>query len=63
MQKKDLGQNAPRLSYKLGEAADLTGLSQASIRRAIKRGLLKPCRVFRHVLIPADQLRDLINRN
>jgi excisionase family DNA binding protein len=62
MQKQKPGLNAPRLSFKISEAADLTGLSQASIRRAIERGLLRPCRAFRHVLIPADQLRELINR-
>lgn len=49
-----------RLAYKINECADLTGLSQASIRRAIKRGLLKPCRAFRHPLIPAEQLRRLV---
>ena len=51
----------PRVSYKIAEAAKIVGVSQATIRRAIQRGLLKPCRVFRHPLIPAEQLTKLVN--
>jgi hypothetical protein len=43
-----------------GQTCHPTGLSQASIRRAIKRGLLKPCRAFRHPLIPAEELQALL---
>jgi len=50
----------PRLSYKINEAAKILGVSPITIRRAIHRGLLKPCRAFRHPLIPAEQLRKLI---
>jgi len=50
----------PRLSYKINEAAKILGVSPITIRRAISRGLLKPCRAFRHPLIPADQLKKLI---
>jgi excisionase family DNA binding protein len=50
----------PRLSYKINEAAKILGVSPITIRRAISRGLLKPCRAFRHPLIPAEQLRKLI---
>ena len=32
------------------------GVSEISLRRAIKRGLLKPCRGFRHILIPIAEL-------
>jgi excisionase family DNA binding protein len=53
----------PRLSYKINEAAKLLGVSPITIRRAISRGLLKPCRAFRHPLIPAEQLRKLIERD
>jgi excisionase family DNA binding protein len=52
----------PRLSYKIKEAAQILGVSPITIRRAISRGLLKPCRVFRHPLIPAEQLKKLITR-
>lgn len=51
----------PRMSVKIKEAAQIAGVSQATIRRAIERGLLKPCRAFRHPLIPIDQLNELIN--
>ena len=50
----------PRISYKIGEAAKIVGVSPITIRRAIARGLLKPCRAFRHPLIPAEQLERLV---
>ena len=50
----------PRISYKINEAAKIIGVSPITIRRAIERGLLKPCRAFRHPLIPAGQLEKLI---
>jgi hypothetical protein len=50
----------PRISYKIREAAQICGVSPITIRRAIDRGLLKPCRSFRHPLIPADQLEKMI---
>jgi hypothetical protein len=50
----------PRISYKISEAAKIIGVSPITIRRAIARGLLKPCRAFRHPLIPADQLRRMV---
>jgi excisionase family DNA binding protein len=54
------GSSLPRLSYKINEAAKILGVSPVTIRRAISRGLLKPCRAFRHPLIPAGQLKKLI---
>lgn len=57
----DIPNPAGRLSYKIPEAAKLLGVSTLTIRKAIDRGLLKPCRAFRHVLIPADQLNKLLN--
>lgn len=53
---------APRLSYKIKEAAQILGVSPVTVRRAIDRGLLKPCRAFRHTLISAEQLKKFINR-
>src|ERR1700678_4058804 len=49
----------PGLSYKINEAAKILGVSPITIRRAISRGLLKPCRAFRHPLISAEQLKKL----
>ena len=50
----------PRIGYKIKEAAQICGVSPITIRRAIDRGLLKPCRAFRHPLIPRDQLEKMI---
>lgn len=49
-----------RLTLKIKEAAQLLGVSSASVRRLIQRGQLKPLRHLRHVLIPVHQLRELI---
>ena len=57
---REAEKSLPRLSYKIGEAAKILGVSNITVRRAIDRGLLKPCRAFRHPLIPADQLEKLI---
>ena len=53
-------QALPRLAYKIAEAAVVLGVSQITIRRAITRGLLTPCRAFRTPLIPAEQLTQLL---
>jgi hypothetical protein len=34
----------------------LGGISQVSVRRLIKRGLIKPIRALRHILIPIAEL-------
>jgi hypothetical protein len=39
----------------------LGGISPSSLRRLIKRGLLKPIRALRHILIPIAELDRLIN--
>jgi excisionase family DNA binding protein len=49
-----------RRTLKIKEVAELLGVTEISVRRLIDRGLLKPCRVFRHVLIPVEQLDNLI---
>jgi len=46
----------PRRAYKLAEAAAALGVTPLTIRRAIQRGLIKPCRAFRHILISTDEL-------
>jgi excisionase family DNA binding protein len=50
-----------RLAYKINEAASLLGVSVITIRRAIQRGLIKPSRAFRHVLISADELQRFLD--
>lgn len=48
---------APRGALKIKEAAEyLGGLSTTSVRRLIKRGLIKVNRSLRHQLIPVAEL-------
>ena len=49
-----------RLCLKIAEAAKVLGVNPATIRRMIKRGLLRPYRGLRTPLIPLAQLRRLI---
>jgi len=46
----------PRRAYKINEAAQAIGVAPITIRRAIERGLIKPNRAFRHVLITVEEL-------
>jgi excisionase family DNA binding protein len=44
-------------AYKLREACQyLGGVSQITVRRLIDRGLIKPNRALRHLLIPVSEL-------
>ena len=48
---------APVRALKIKDAARyLGGISEVSVRRLIKRGLIKPNRSLRHVLIPVAEL-------
>jgi excisionase family DNA binding protein len=48
---------ATRGALKLREAAKyLGGVSQITVRRLIERGLIKPNRSLRHLLIPVSEL-------
>lgn len=49
-----------RCAYKINEVADALGVTPITVRRLIQRGLLKPCRVLRHVLVPATELERLL---
>lgn len=51
----------PPFAYKLKDAAALLGVSTVSMRRAIQRGLIRPSRAFRHVLISTDELKRFLN--
>jgi excisionase family DNA binding protein len=53
---------APAGALKLKEAADyLAGVSTITVRRLIQRGLIKPNRALRHVIIPVAELDRFIN--
>jgi hypothetical protein len=56
--------NSPRVTpgvVKLREAASYLGIFPVSVRRLIKRGLIKPNRALRHVLISLAELDRFIN--
>ncbi len=50
----------PRLAYRVDEVAKMLGISEKSVRRLIARGLLKPSKVLRHLLIPHQQVEGLL---
>lgn len=53
--------HAPVGALKLKDAADyLGGVSTITVRRLIKRGLIKPNRSLRHVIIPVAELDRFI---
>jgi len=45
-----------RLAYSIQETAQMLGVCDKSVRRLILRGLLRPSRALRHLLIPKDEL-------
>jgi excisionase family DNA binding protein len=45
-----------RKAFSIKETGMLLGISQSSVRRLIKRGLLRPNRALRHLLIPASEI-------
>lgn len=51
-----------RRAYKIHEVADILGVTSISVRRLIDRGLLRPCRALRHVLVPADEIEKLLKK-
>lgn len=53
--------NPAKLAFKIKEAADLIGVSVVSLRRAIDRGLIRPSRAFRHIIISADELQRFLD--
>jgi helix-turn-helix protein len=52
---------APLGALKIKDAAEyLGGVSTITVRRLIKRGLIKPNRALRHLLIPITELELFI---
>jgi excisionase family DNA binding protein len=49
-----------KLAVSLAEAETLTSVSRFTLRRQIKRGLLKVSRVGRRIVIPLSELQKLI---
>lgn len=55
IQVPEVGQ-PPRLAYRLPEAANLIGLSPRTIRRLVKRGLLRPSRASQRFIFSHKEL-------
>ena len=52
---------APSGALKLKDAASyIGGVSPITVRRLIKRGLIKPNRSLRHILIPISELERFV---
>ena len=51
---------APRGALKNKDAAKYLGVAPISVRRLIKRGLIKPNRALRHILIPISELHRFL---
>ena len=49
-----------RLSYTLNEAAELTGISTATLRRMVLRRQVKSARIGRKILLPAAELQRIV---
>ena len=49
-----------RLAYSLQETARMLGICDKSVRRLILRGLIRPSRALRHVLIPKDEIERFL---
>ena len=52
-----------RKALKIAETAGALGVTPVSIRRAIQRGMLRPCRAFRHVLISMEEIERFLREN
>ena len=52
--------NIERIALKIKESAESIGVDPVTIRRMIKRGLLKPYRGLRTPLIPVSQIKALV---
>lgn len=50
----------PRLAFKIKEAAEALGVAPVTVRRLIKRKVIKATKVLRHSLIAADELKRFV---
>ena len=49
-------QSSSRLAFSVQETALMLGVCDKSVRRLILRGLIRPSRALRHILIPKDEI-------
>jgi excisionase family DNA binding protein len=51
-----------RLAYSVQETARMLGVCDKSVRRLILRGLIRPSRALRHILIPSDEIDRFLSQ-
>jgi excisionase family DNA binding protein len=51
---------ASRVAYSVQETAQMLGVCDKSVRRLILRGLIRPSRALRHILIPRDEIERFL---
>jgi hypothetical protein len=51
----------PRLAFSVAETATALGISTSSVRRLILREKIKPCRLLRHILVPATEIERILS--
>jgi excisionase family DNA binding protein len=49
-----------KLTYSLDETADALGLSYVTVRRLLKRGLIRACSVSRKRIIPKTEIQRFL---
>ncbi len=52
----------PRLAFSVRETAAILGISEKSVRRLIARGLLRPSKALRHILIPKVEIERFLRQ-
>ena len=53
-------QPLPRLGYRIGELAEMLGVSRAAIYRAIKAGTIKPTKLGKNTLISVEEAQRIL---
>jgi excisionase family DNA binding protein len=53
--------SATRLAYSVHEAAQMLGVSDKTVRRLIRRKLLRASRALRHLLIPKKEIERFLD--
>lgn len=49
-----------RLAYRVNETARMLGVSDKTVRRLVARGLLRPSKALRHLLIPRFEIERFL---
>jgi predicted transcriptional regulator len=50
----------PRMGYSIAETAYILGISQRSVHRLLKRGLLRASKALRKVIIPQTEIAKFL---